>query len=135
MAMAPAFTNAAATVVGIWAIERVGRRKLLLSSLVSVSAILAIIGLLFNASSRHTPAVYSGVHSAAYNSCPVAAQSCNGCVNSQCLFCGMEKYSEQAFKVPVTKGLTFDEIQDVFSRRLKVIWNRLASRKVGMFIH
>lgn len=48
MSMLPALTNAAMTLVGIWAIERMGRRKLLLSSLVGVALSLGLIGALFS---------------------------------------------------------------------------------------
>ena len=111
VAMLPALTNALATLLGIWAIERVGRRRLLLSSLIFVSVSLGIIGALFGAASRHTPPVRA-------TSLPLAAaaatsqsnatctavpfpSNCDQCVRHACIFCGLERYGS-SFGTPGT---------------------------------
>jgi len=103
-ALLPSGVNSVMTFVGMWAIERVGRRKLLLSSLFCVSIALGLIGTLFSASSRHTPPVYSGASSKAYNTCPASATEhildCNSCIgHQQCLFCGLESYGGDSLHV------------------------------------
>lgn len=92
ISMLPAFTNASSTLFGIWAIERHGRRKLLLSSLAVVSLSLFLLGMLQNAASHKTPPVYSGED--AYNTCPAPAADCNACIQHQCVFCGLKSYHQ-----------------------------------------
>jgi len=93
-AMLPAFTNASFTLVGMWAIERFGRRKLLLSSLVATGASLFLIGMLFNTASRHTPPFMPGDPSddlscPAFNpATPPHLADCNSCIRHACVFCG-----------------------------------------------
>ena len=53
ISLLPAATNALSTLIGIWAIERFGRRRLLMSSLAAVSCTLLLIGALFNAQARY----------------------------------------------------------------------------------
>jgi SP family myo-inositol transporter-like MFS transporter 13 len=53
ISLLPAATNALATLIGIWAIERFGRRRLLMSSLGAVACTLLLIGVLFNAQARY----------------------------------------------------------------------------------
>ncbi|EIE20094.1 general substrate transporter [Coccomyxa subellipsoidea C-169] len=83
VAMAPAAVNALGTVVGMVAIDRCGRRKLLQSSLCAVTLALLLLGGAFKVSELHAPPVAPG------GSCPAAAAAtCTQCIRQGCDFCG-----------------------------------------------
>eukprot|EP00891_Asterochloris_glomerata_P003905 jgi/Astpho2/3905/Aster-04413 len=55
VAMLPAGVNAVGTLAGMWSIDRMGRRKLLLASLACVSGALAVLGLAFHLAEGDSP--------------------------------------------------------------------------------
>ncbi|KAK9819267.1 hypothetical protein WJX81_001189 [Elliptochloris bilobata] len=82
VALAPAAVNALGTVAGMLAIERCGRRRLLLGSLAGVVVALAALGSAFRAAEASTlPVTLPG-------SCPAAGvSSCSACLAAGCGFC------------------------------------------------
>lgn len=91
LSLLPAATNALGTVVGMRAIDRHGRRRLLLSSIAAVVVALAALGSAFLAAERHSPAVLpsngSSGDAGAGNTCPSAAADCTACLRQACGFC------------------------------------------------
>ena len=95
LAMLPALTNALGTVVGMHAIDRAGRRRLLLASIAAVAVALAALGSAFLAAERNSPAVLTGSSSGSSgggsigsSTCPAAAADCTACLRQGCGFCG-----------------------------------------------
>lgn len=94
LAMLPALTNALGTLVGMRAIDRAGRRRLLLASIAAVAVALAALGSAFLAAERHSPAVLAsdgssdGSGGGGGSTCPAAAADCTACLRSGCGFCG-----------------------------------------------
>lgn len=86
LAMAPALTNALGTVVGMRAIDRHGRRRLLLASIAAVVVALAALGSAFAAAERHSPAVLPS--GAGAGACAAPAADCTACLRAGCGFCG-----------------------------------------------
>lgn len=75
---------------GMRAIDRHGRRRLLLSSIAAVVVALAALGSAFLAAERHSPLVLaSGAGARASSStCAVPAADCTACLRAACGFCG-----------------------------------------------
>lgn len=98
LAMLPALTNALGTLVGMHAIDRTGRRRLLLTSIAAVAVALAALGSAFLAAERHSPAVLSSSGNSGgsngsgatipSSTCPAAAADCTACLRQGCGFCG-----------------------------------------------
>ncbi|PSC72382.1 putative inositol transporter 2 [Micractinium conductrix] len=84
LSLLPAAANAAGTLVGMHAIDRHGRRRLLLTSIAAVVGALAALSGVFAAAERRSPAALPG------GSCGAAAppESCTACVRAGCAFCG-----------------------------------------------
>ncbi|KAL4447774.1 hypothetical protein ABPG75_004993 [Micractinium tetrahymenae] len=101
LALVPSATNALGTLVGLRAIDRHGRRRLLLSSIAAVVLALAALGSAFLAAERHSPAVLpdsgggSGGGAGGSSTCVAAGlprgsvpDSCTACLRHGCGFCG-----------------------------------------------
>ena len=88
LAAVVAFNNFMFSIVGVWLVERVGRRKLLLGSLAGVTLFLFLIGGAFYSAQQHdipislreeTPLGIS-------NNCPTSGH-CLDCLQAKCGFC------------------------------------------------
>jgi MFS transporter, SP family, solute carrier family 2 (myo-inositol transporter), member 13 len=73
---------------GMRLIERAGRRKLLLSSLVGVVVTLAALVLTFHLSELHAPGVAPAISALANDTCVDPGPSCVTCLQRGCVFCG-----------------------------------------------
>lgn len=82
VAMLPAAVNSVGTLVGMWQIDKCGRRKLLLSSMAGVVAALGLLGYAFHLAEGDSPSVIPG----ALSTCP--APDCATCLHEACTFCG-----------------------------------------------
>lgn len=81
----PAGVNAAGTVVGIRAIEKYGRRKLLLASLLGVIISLILLGFAFSALDNHSPIVLQEE-----SSCEASGTDrCSQCIREGCGYCSL----------------------------------------------
>ncbi|GFO15459.1 solute carrier family 2 (facilitated glucose transporter), member 13 [Plakobranchus ocellatus] len=79
--------NFAFTLIGLWLVERIGRRKLILSSLAGVIASLVVLGVAFQLIAYNTPPVsqFDPLHK--NNSCS-SYKWCEACIDdSSCGFC------------------------------------------------
>lgn len=93
LAMAPAATNALGTVVGMRCIDRLGRRRLLLTSIAAVALSLCALGTAFLAAERHSPPVLpptEGDVGVCLAAAAAAAEvpDCTACLRHGCGFCG-----------------------------------------------
>ncbi|KAK9829082.1 hypothetical protein WJX72_003793 [[Myrmecia] bisecta] len=86
VAMGPAAVNAVGTLLGMWHIDRCGRRKLLLSSMTGVALALGLLGFAFWLAERDSPPL---LPDAPQSTCPVPGlQDCTQCLRQGCGFCG-----------------------------------------------
>ncbi|CAL5228707.1 g11888 [Coccomyxa viridis] len=82
VALAPAGVNALGTVAGMLLVDRCGRRKLLLWSLVGVTAAMLFLGGAFRLAEMNSPPV------ALDNECPAfEGNTCTDCIRQGCSFC------------------------------------------------
>ncbi|KAL0047264.1 hypothetical protein WJX82_011173 [Trebouxia sp. C0006] len=82
VAMLPAAVNSAGTFIGMWQIDKCGRRKLMLSSMAGVVITLLLLGYAFHLAEGDSPQVTPGVST----TCP--APDCAACLHQACTFCG-----------------------------------------------
>ncbi|XP_043084046.1 solute carrier family 2 member 13b isoform X2 [Puntigrus tetrazona] len=89
LAAATAFTNFLFTLVGVWLVERVGRRKLTLGSILGTAASLTILAAGFLLSAQASPPVtFHPNDPSLHNSTCVAYGFCEPCMlNPDCGFC------------------------------------------------
>ncbi|KAM6973170.1 proton myo-inositol cotransporter-like [Aplochiton taeniatus] len=89
LAAATAATNFLFTLVGVWLVERVGRRKLTLGSLLGTGLSLLVLAVGFLLSALHTPPV--SLHPAELNSSCTSYSTCEHCMlDPGCGFCYRE---------------------------------------------
>ncbi|KAJ8393395.1 hypothetical protein AAFF_G00061170 [Aldrovandia affinis] len=110
LASVTAFTNFLFTLVGVWLVERVGRRRLTLGSIVGTALSLSLLGIGFLLSAENTPAVtLHPTHPATPNSTCTRYGSCEPCMlDPACGFCYREN-STSLFSsscVPVNQAIT-----------------------------
>lgn len=75
--------------MGLRAVDRQGRRRLLLTSIAAVVLALGTLGSAFLAAERHSPAVLPDGGAAVPGTCPAAGVTdCTACLRSGCGFCG-----------------------------------------------
>ena len=87
LAVPVAFTNFAFTVVGVFVVERMGRRKLLLCSLAGVIFSLLLLSVTFYVDLRESPSVKLRPNTPG-SSCTTSYDHCYSCVeDSSCGFC------------------------------------------------
>ncbi|XP_028903071.1 proton myo-inositol cotransporter [Ornithorhynchus anatinus] len=105
-----AFTNFIFTLVGVWLVEKVGRRKLTLGSLAGTTVALVILGLGFLLSAQVSPQVtHKPTDPSGQNSTCLKYSYCNGCMlDPDCGFCYKLNKSSvvEASCVPVNKAST-----------------------------
>lgn len=82
VAMLPAAVNSVGTLIGMWQIDKCGRRKLLLGSMACVIVALTLLGYAFHLAEADSPPVAVGTAS----TCP--APDCSTCLHQACTFCG-----------------------------------------------
>ncbi|KAL0033523.1 hypothetical protein WJX79_001225 [Trebouxia sp. C0005] len=82
VAMLPAAVKSAGTLIGMWQIDKCGRRKLMLSSMAGVVIALLLLGYAFHLAEGDSPQVTPG----ASTTCP--APDCAACLHQACIFCG-----------------------------------------------
>ena len=86
LAVPVAFTNFAFTVVGVFVVERMGRRKLLLCSLAGVICSLLLLSVTFYVDLRESPSVKLRPNTPG-SSCTTSYDHCYSCVeDSSCGF-------------------------------------------------
>ncbi|KAJ8381829.1 hypothetical protein SKAU_G00026070 [Synaphobranchus kaupii] len=92
LAAVTAFTNFLFTLVGVWLVDRVGRRRLTLGSIIGTSLSLAVLAIGFLLSSQHTPPVtFHPSHPGMANSTCMRYGSCESCMlDPTCGFCYRE---------------------------------------------
>eukprot|EP01025_Chloroclados_australasicus_P024996 TRINITY_DN2501_c0_g1_i4.p1 TRINITY_DN2501_c0_g1~~TRINITY_DN2501_c0_g1_i4.p1 ORF type:complete len:694 (+),score=63.39 TRINITY_DN2501_c0_g1_i4:81-2162(+) len=97
MAMLPAAVNALGTIVGMWSIDKSGRRLLLLSSMCGVVVSLTLLGVSFKLAETHSPPVIDRFVQSKdeqyLNSTCQAGENqiiefCTQCLRQGCGFCG-----------------------------------------------
>ena len=88
LAAVVAFSNFMFSIVGVWLVERVGRRKLLLGSLAGVTLFLFLIGGAFYSAQQHdTPiSLREEMPLGISNNCPTSGH-CLDCLQAKCGFC------------------------------------------------
>ena len=90
------------TVIGLLLIERVGRRALMLGSLVGILTGLLMLAQAFYIAPHHSPPIQS--HNASLGACGVAYDTCFACVSdSSCGFC----LGDSAVCVPTTANYSY----------------------------
>ncbi|KAL4656779.1 proton myo-inositol cotransporter-like [Arapaima gigas] len=107
LAAATAFTNFLFTLLGVWLVERVGRRRLTLGSIFGTCLSLAVLAVGFLLSAQHSPPVT--LHPANLNSSCTRYELCEPCMlDPGCGFCYRENRSAvfAASCVPVNPGST-----------------------------
>ncbi|XP_053572564.1 proton myo-inositol cotransporter [Bombina bombina] len=89
LAAVTAFTNFSFTLVGVWLVEKVGRRKLTLGSLAGTTVALIVLGLGFLLSAQVSPPVtFTPSDPSTQNSSCTKYRYCNGCMlDPYCGFC------------------------------------------------
>ncbi|XP_069833354.1 proton myo-inositol cotransporter isoform X1 [Dendropsophus ebraccatus] len=89
LAAITAFTNFSFTLVGVWLVEKVGRRKLTLGSLTGTTLALVVLGLGFLLSAQVSPPVtFRPTDPSSQNSTCSKYSFCNGCMlDPNCGFC------------------------------------------------
>ncbi|KAJ8261922.1 hypothetical protein GJAV_G00160020 [Gymnothorax javanicus] len=89
LAAATAFTNFLFTLVGVWLVEKVGRRRLTLSSAIGTGLSLSLLAIGFLLSAQHSPSITSHPSHAGFpNSTCTGYGSCESCMlNPACGFC------------------------------------------------
>ncbi|KAG8142621.1 hypothetical protein E2320_005832, partial [Naja naja] len=89
LAALTAFTNFIFTLVGVWLVEKVGRRKLTLGSLAGTTVALVVLALGFLLSAQASPQVTLHPESqSGQNSTCTKYSNCNGCMlDPMCGFC------------------------------------------------
>ena len=96
----PAFANFTFTAVGLYFVERVGRRKLLIVSLVGVVFWFGVLSMSFFLSNQHSPATVP-----LYIGAQCDFKNCGTCVaNSKCGFCAVEVDDGKYSNGTCTKG-------------------------------
>ncbi|KAI1888569.1 hypothetical protein AGOR_G00186520 [Albula goreensis] len=92
LAAVTAFTNFLFTLVGVWLVERVGRRRLTMGSIIGTGLSLTLLATGFLLSAQHTPPVtLHPTDPAAPNSTCLAYGSCEQCMlDPDCGFCYRE---------------------------------------------
>lgn len=90
MAAVTAAVNFLFTLVGVFLVERIGRRSLTISSLIGVTASLAFLGIGFQLSSLHSPKISNKVLN---TSCSLYS-TCSNCIKSaKCGYCYNSNFS------------------------------------------
>ncbi|XP_035281067.1 proton myo-inositol cotransporter-like isoform X2 [Anguilla anguilla] len=89
LAAATAFTNFLFTLLGVWLVDRVGRRKLTLGSIIGTALSLTVLAIGFLLSSQHAPPVtFHPTHAGTPNSTCTGYRSCDPCMlDPACGFC------------------------------------------------
>ncbi|CAC5420088.1 SLC2A13 [Mytilus coruscus] len=96
LAAVTAFVNFIFTLVGVWLVDRIGRRKLILSSLAGVLFSLVVLAVGFQVTALNSPPVTT-FESSSNNSECFQYRSCESCTDSlQCGFCYIEKSTYSA---------------------------------------
>ncbi|KAG9342356.1 hypothetical protein JZ751_016858 [Albula glossodonta] len=110
LASVTAFTNFLFTLVGVWLVERVGRRKLTLGSIIGTGLSLTLLAIGFLLSAQHTPPVtLHPTDPAAPNSTCTQYGSCEPCMlDPTCGFCYRENSTSMfdSSCVPVNQAFT-----------------------------
>lgn len=103
-------TNFLFTLLGVWLVERVGRRKLILGSIVGTCLSLSVLAVGFLLSAQHSPAItFHPLDPATTNSTCSKYQLCEPCMlDPSCGFCYRENGSTLLTSscVPVNKAST-----------------------------
>ncbi|XP_070803609.1 proton myo-inositol cotransporter [Pituophis catenifer annectens] len=112
LAALTAFTNFIFTLVGVWLVEKVGRRKLTLGSLAGTTVALVVLALGFLLSAQASPQVTLNPESqSAQNSTCTKYSNCNGCMlDPICGFCYKLNKSSviESSCAPVSKKSTME---------------------------
>ncbi|VDI17128.1 MFS transporter, SP family, solute carrier family 2 (myo-inositol transporter), member 13 [Mytilus galloprovincialis] len=96
LAAVTAFVNFIFTLVGVWLVDKIGRRKLILSSLAGVLFSLVVLAVGFQMTALRSPPVTT-FESSSNNSKCFQYRSCESCTESlQCGFCYIEKNTYSA---------------------------------------
>ncbi|XP_076110532.1 proton myo-inositol cotransporter-like isoform X2 [Mytilus galloprovincialis] len=96
LAAVTAFVNFIFTLVGVWLVDKIGRRKLILSSLAGVLFSLVVLAVGFQMTALNSPPVTT-FESSSNNSKCFQYRSCESCTESlQCGFCYIEKNTYSA---------------------------------------
>uniref|UniRef100_A0A8C5WZE5 Solute carrier family 2 member 13 n=1 Tax=Laticauda laticaudata TaxID=8630 RepID=A0A8C5WZE5_LATLA len=112
LAALTAFTNFIFTLVGVWLVEKVGRRKLTLGSLAGTTVALVVLALGFLLSAQASPQVTLHPESqSGQNSTCTKYSNCNGCMlDPMCGFCYKLNKSSviESSCIPVSKKSTME---------------------------
>uniref|UniRef100_A0A8C6YCM2 Proton myo-inositol cotransporter n=1 Tax=Naja naja TaxID=35670 RepID=A0A8C6YCM2_NAJNA len=118
LAALTAFTNFIFTLVGVWLVEKVGRRKLTLGSLAGTTVALVVLALGFLLSAQASPQVTLHPESqSGQNSTCTKYSNCNGCMlDPMCGFCYKLNKSSviESSCAPVSKKSTMEAAWDLF---------------------
>ncbi|XP_053318717.1 proton myo-inositol cotransporter isoform X2 [Spea bombifrons] len=110
LAAVTAFTNFSFTLLGVWLVEKLGRRKLTLGSLTGTVLALSVLGLGFFLSARVSPPVtFTPSDPSTSNSTCSKYSYCNGCMlDPDCGFCYTMNGSNlvESSCIPVDSGTT-----------------------------
>ncbi|XP_032076467.1 proton myo-inositol cotransporter [Thamnophis elegans] len=112
LAAVTAFTNFMFTLVGVWLVEKVGRRKLTLGSLAGTTVALVVLALGFLLSAQASPQVTLHPESqSGQNSTCTKYSNCNGCMlDPRCGFCYKLNKSSviESSCAPINKNSTME---------------------------
>lgn len=133
VSMIPASCNAFGTLLGMRLVDRIGRRRLLHSSLLGVISALLVMGLSFEIARRQSPKV-DPVTFSYDQTCPFQATSCPSCLHHNCIYCGSALPSESVHLAGACiQSVTFEEEHDLLQRCQQALQGTVELPHIGSY--